>query len=116
MVRKVLKSFIYASRGVSYAFNTQINFKVHSLAIIIAIVAGFFADLNTLEWIAIITVIGVVLVAELFNTSIEVLVDLVSPEFNKRAGIVKDLAAGAVFVAALLAVIIGLLIFVPKFI
>jgi diacylglycerol kinase len=115
-MRKILKGFLYAFKGICYAFRTQINFKIHTLAITTVIFAGMIVGLSIPEWIGIIIVMGIVLIAELINTSIEVLVDLVSPGFNKQAGTVKDLSAAAVLLAACLAVIVGLLIFVPKLI
>lgn len=84
------------------------------LIAIVVIAVGFFFGISKLEWLIIILVIGMVISAEIFNTSIEILTDLVSPEENKKAGRVKDLAAGAVLVSAIAAVVLGLLIFLPK--
>jgi len=92
------------------------NFKIHITAIIAVLFTGWYIQLNSSEWLWIILAIGLVLVAELLNTAIELLVDLVSPEFNVQAGKVKDVAAGAVLVAAVISVCIGAIIFLPKFI
>ncbi len=113
-VKKLIKSFSYAFKGLCYAFSTQLNFKIHTFCTIIAVVLGFTLSLSAFEWLWICTAIATVIIVELLNTAIEVLVDLVSPEFNVKAGIIKDVSAGAVVIAALFAVIIGLLIFVPK--
>ena len=113
-MKKFLKGFEYAYQGIKYAFSTQINFKFHSITSLVVIITGFYFNLNRSEWIWISTAIGLVLVAELFNTALEVLVDLVSPEFNPKAGIIKDLASAAVLLTAALSVIIGLFIFLPK--
>ena len=92
------------------------NFKIHLLAIMAVLLAGWYVQLAIADWLWIILAVGLVLVAELLNTAIEVLVDLVSPEYNAMAGKVKDIAAGAVLVAALISVCIGAVIFIPKFI
>ena len=78
------------------------------------LVAGFLLDLSRDEWFWIILCITMVVGAEMINTAVEVLTDLVSPEFNKQAGKVKDLAAGAVLLAAMAAAIVGSWIFLPK--
>jgi diacylglycerol kinase len=115
-MRKIMNSFLFAFNGLAYAFRTQLNFKIHCCFAIIVVFLGVFVKLNTSEWLWISLAIALVLVLELLNTAIEVLVDLVSPERNDKAGAIKDLAAAAVVVASLLALAIGLFIFVPKFI
>lgn len=92
------------------------NFKIHLTAIIAVLLAGWYVQLTTADWLWIILAVGLVLVAELLNTAIELLVDLVSPGYNAQAGKVKDVAAGAVLVAAVISVCIGAVIFIPKFI
>ena len=77
---------------------------------------GCYTKLNSTEWLWISLAIALVIVLELLNTAIEVLVDLVCPEQNPKAGAIKDLAAAAVLVASLFAVTVGLFIFVPKFV
>ena len=115
-MRRLIKSFGYALAGIVYTVKTQMNFKIHLTAILAVLLTGWYVQLNPAEWLWIILAIGLVLVAELLNTAIEVLVDLVSPEFNTQAGKVKDIAAGAVLVAAVISVCIGSIIFIPKFI
>lgn len=111
---KFLKGFTFAFQGIKHAFATQINFKFHTFSAAGIISAGFYFDLNGSEWLWIVAAITFVLVAELFNTALELLVDLVSPGYNKAAGIVKDLASAAVLLAAVFAVIVALIIFTPK--
>ena len=111
-----LKSFGYAINGLRYSIRTQHNILIHIILAIIAITLGFLLKINSFEWIAIIIVIGLVISAEIFNTSIEELVNLVSPHKNEKAGIIKDLAAGAVLILAITAFITGLIIFLPKII
>ncbi|MEJ2882783.1 diacylglycerol kinase family protein [Pedobacter sp. GR22-6] len=114
-MRRLIKSFGYAFSGSAYAFGTQLNFKIHCLALVLVTTLGWYLDLTLQEWLWIAGVSGMVIVAELFNTAIEVLVDLVSPSYNEKAKIVKDVSAAAVLVAALTAVVVGLIIFLPKF-
>jgi len=109
-----LRSFVYAYNGIKYTFVSQHNFLIHIALTILAILLGYFLNISNIEWIAIIIVIGIVLSAEIFNSSIEELVNLISPEKNIRAGIIKDLAAGAVLISAIAAFIIGAIIFLPK--
>jgi undecaprenol kinase/diacylglycerol kinase (ATP) len=115
-MNKFLSGFKYAFNGLKYAFNTQINFKVHTFTIIIVVVLGLAFRLDIQEWLWLVAAIGIVLITELINTSIEVLVDLISPEFNIKAGIIKDISAGAVLIAAICACAIGILVFIPKII
>lgn len=109
-----MKRFKYAFRGILFAFKTQINFRIHIIVAILVICAGFFFKIKPMEWLSIIIAISLVLAAELFNTAIETLVDLVSPDYNERAGLIKDVAAGAVLIAALASIIIGIIVFLPK--
>jgi len=114
--RQRLRSFRYASRGISFMVKTQHNFWIHLAIAVLVIIAGFFFCISLTEWALVIFAIGLVLSAEAFNSAIEQLTDLISPDINPRAGRVKDLAAGAVLLTAVVAALIGLLIFVPKFI
>jgi diacylglycerol kinase len=109
-----LKSFLYAFNGLVYAFKSQLNFKVHCVAAVIVILTGAYLGLSNTEWALIAVAIGLVIVVELVNTAIEVLVDLVSPGQHPKAGAIKDIAAAAVLIAAVVALAIGLLIFIPK--
>lgn len=113
-MKKFFKGFIYAWQGVRYAFSTQINFKFHTFSAIVIIALGCFFNLSLIEWLWISAAIVLVVVAELFNTALEVLVDLVSPEYNKKAGLVKDVSSAAVLLTAVLSAIIGICIFLPK--
>lgn len=115
-MRRLVKSFGYALSGIAYTTKTQMNFRIHLAAIILVVVFGWYLKLSSADWLWIVLAIGLVLVAELLNTAIELLVDLVSPDFNIQAGRVKDVAAGAVIVAALISVVIGAIIFIPKLI
>lgn len=113
-MRRFIKSFGYALSGISFTARTQLNFRIHMLAILTVTIAGRVLGLHQQEWLWVIVAIGLVLVTELLNTAIEVLVDLVSPGYSEQAGRVKDISAGAVLIAAGIAVVIGMIIFLPK--
>jgi diacylglycerol kinase len=115
-ISRRIKSFGYAIKGIFIAFKTQHNIWIHSLAIIVVLTAGFIFKLDALEWCLVVLAIGLVLVSEMINTAIEWLVDLVSPEYKEKAGLIKDVAAGAVLIAAIISVIIGIIVFLPKII
>lgn len=115
-MRRLVKSFGYALSGIAYTTKTQMNFRIHLAAVILVVLFGWYLKLSSADWLWIVLAIGLVLVAELLNTAIELLVDLVSPDFNIQAGRVKDVAAGAVIVAAIISVVIGAIIFIPKLI
>jgi diacylglycerol kinase len=111
------KSFSFAFHGLKMAFKKgEVNIKIHAIIAITAIIISYLLSISLLEWIVIIACIGIVIAAELFNTAIEKFVDIVSPEWNPKAGIVKDIAAGAVLVLSCMAALIGILIFLPKII
>lgn len=112
-ISKRIESFAFAFRGIFKAFRTEHNLWIQSTIAIVVIFFGFYFQISSSEWLLVILSIGLVLTAELFNTAIEGIVDMVSPEYNKMAGYVKDVAAGAVLVAAIAAAVIGSIIFIP---
>jgi len=114
--KKLINSFKYAIEGIISSFKTERNMKIHVLAMIVVIALGLFFKLNKVEWCFIIIAIASVISAELFNTAIETVVDMVSPERNPKAKLAKDIAAGAVLVVAIGAAIIGFIIFGPQII
>lgn len=111
--KKQLRSFGYAWQGIRCCVGKEQNLSFHLIATVCVVVAGFSLGITRSEWMAIVICIGVVIAAELFNSAIERLVDLVSPQRHPVAGQVKDIAAGAVLVCALAAMVVGLIIFVP---
>ena len=113
-MKKRLQSFGYAGRGIRLVFTSEANMKIHILIAAVVVICGFFFQITIQEWIACILCIGLVFSAEMINTAIENVVDLASPEHHELAGKAKDIAAGAVLICAIISVIIGLLIFVPK--
>lgn len=110
-VVKLLKSFQYAFKGVWQVFVHEQNMRVHVLATIVVLATGAYFNITTTEWCLVVLCIGAVFAAEAFNTAIENLVDLLHPEQHPKAGIVKDIAAGAVLIAAISAAIVGFIIF-----
>ncbi len=113
-LKERLYSFSFAFKGLKFFFTTQHNTWIHTFSTLIVIVLAIYFKISPTEWCLIIFAIGFVFVSELFNSSIELLTDLVSPEFNTKAGLIKDLAAAAVLFSAITALIIGLIIFWPK--
>lgn len=111
--KKQLKSFTYAWKGILTCAGHEQNITFHLVAATVVVVAGFFFNITHTEWMVVMLCIGTVITAELFNSAIERLVDLVSPEWQKIAGEVKDIAAGAVLVTAITAAIVGLIVFLP---
>ncbi|MBI2270379.1 MAG: diacylglycerol kinase family protein [Bacteroidetes bacterium] len=109
-----MHSFKYAFKGLKLLFKTQHNAWIHLSAFVLIVVSGFYFKLNKMEWIAILFAAGFVFTAEIINTSIEFLTDHVSPAKHEQAGKVKDLAAAAVLIAAITALLIGALVFIPK--
>lgn len=112
--KKIIRSFKPAIAGIAAAFRSQLNFKVHALIAIAVLFLSYFLHLSPIEWCIILFCIGSVFVSELINTSLEVTVDIASPHIQDKAGLAKDLAAGAVLVSAIVSAIIGLIIFIPK--
>jgi diacylglycerol kinase (ATP) len=113
---KLIASFGYAIRGIGFMLKTQRNAQIHITAIVIAICLGLILKISPAEWLFIVFVIALVVAAELINTAIENLTDLISPGYHEKAGRVKDLSAGAVLICAIAAAITGFMIFLPKLI
>ncbi len=108
------KSFGFAFKGISTVYKTQPNARIHLVAAIVAISAGFYFNISGTEWLFISVAIGIVWLAEAFNTALEYLTDLASPQFHALAEKAKDSAAAAVLIAAFLALVIAGIIFLPK--
>lgn len=114
--KRLINSFRYAIEGFISSFRTERNMKIHILAMLAVIVLGLILKLNIIEWCICVTIIVLVISAELFNTSIETVVDMISPEKNEKAKLAKDISAAAVLTLAIGAIIIGVIIFTPKII
>lgn len=106
--------FRYAITGLVNVWKSEWNFRFHVIVMVIVLVFGLLFRLSLLEWALIVIVIAMVLSAELLNTSIEKTIDYIKPEIHPIARFIKDAAAGAVLISSICAVIVGLLIFLPK--
>ncbi len=109
-----MKSTTHAWRGIGIIVKTTHNMWVHIFFAILAIFLGFILKISNTEWIAVFFAIAFVIVAEAFNTAIEIDIDLTSPEYHPYARDTKDVAAGAVLLSVLFAAIVGGLVFLPK--
>jgi diacylglycerol kinase (ATP) len=110
------KSFHCAFRGLKLIVKTQHNFWIQLIFSLLVIKIGFYFHISTTEWMFLVLSIGLVLMAEAFNTAFEFDIDLTSPTYHPYARDTKDVAAGAVFITTIMACIIGLIIFLPKII
>jgi diacylglycerol kinase len=110
-----LESFKFALNGLLLLLKNEHNSRIHILAAIIAIVMGIIMKLDHYEWSLLVIVIGAVFLTELLNSSIESLADLIDPEFNELIMRAKDYSAAAVLISAIVAIVVGGLIFIPKF-
>jgi diacylglycerol kinase (ATP) len=115
-IRRRIRSFRDAFRGLWTMLRSQHNAWIHALATGVAVAAGIVSGLSPLQWCAIVLAIGAVWTAEALNTALELLADAASPEPHPLVGKAKDVAAGAVLITALGAVIVALLVFGPRWI
>lgn len=111
---KIVSSFGFAFAGLAYVFRTQRNFRIHIAIALLMSLMGWLLGLSMAEWAVFGVMVVVVLAAEMTNTMVEALVDLVSPGYHPLAKVSKDVAAGVVLLTAIGAVVVGLLIFGPK--
>ena len=110
------KSFAHAFRGLRILLKSTHNSWIYIFFTIIAIGLGFFLKISNIEWILLIFATGLVFITETINTSIEIDINLTSPNYHPYARDTKDVAAGAVLISAVIAIIVGLIIFLPKII
>lgn len=106
-------SFKFAFRGLNSAVRSEPHMRLHVLSALAVVVAGFIFGITRVEWCILVGCMGMVFMAEIFNTAIETLTNLVSPDIHPLAGKTKDLAAGAVLAASITAAIIGTIVFLP---
>ncbi|GGD04548.1 diacylglycerol kinase family protein [Pontibacillus salipaludis] len=112
--KKKLIGFSFAFQGLWEVLKTERNFRIHLSVSAIVVLAGLFFDLAAWEWVAVITIMAMVIILEMINSVIERIMDFLSPEQHPLVGEIKDISAGAVLVAALASVIIACIIFLPK--
>ena len=113
-IKRLGKSFVYAFRGIISAFKTEQNLLVHTIALIINIILMITLKLSIMECAIIVIVITIVFALEMVNTAIEYAIDMAMPQIHPLAKISKDVSSGAVLMASLGAVVVGLLIYLPK--
>lgn len=115
-IKRLRKSFGYAFKGIDDVIKHEPNMKIHVVVAILVVIMAFILKVSIIEWIILLLLIGAVLAAETINTTIENLVDMYTKEYDEKAKIVKDTAAGTVLILAITSAIIGLIIFIPKII
>lgn len=108
------KSFGYAFEGIFTGIKKERNMKIHCMAMVLVIIAGIILRLPAYKWCICLILFGLIMALELVNTAVEAVVDLVTEERKPLAKIAKDTAAGAVLIAAVMAAITGLILFVPE--
>ncbi len=111
-----IKAFKYAAKGFWILITSENSIIAQVIIGLIVTIFGFIMNISATEWLFQVLAIALILVAESLNTGIEKLADFVHPEYHKEIGRIKDISAGAAFFAAIFAVIIGLIIYIPKFI
>ncbi|GAA4801196.1 hypothetical protein GCM10023231_32440 [Olivibacter ginsenosidimutans] len=109
-----LRALRAAWQGISIAFKTEKNFRIHSFSAILVLIFGVWLNISSMEWLWILLSITLVMAAELLNTAIEAVTNLCSPAYHELAKKAKDTAAAAVLVIAIFALICGMIIFLPK--
>jgi len=110
-LRRTLYSFRHAGRGLAWALSSQANLRVHFVAAAVVLIAALVLRFSVIEFVGLVLCFTVVVAAELFNTTLEVLIDYAWPEHHPMIGRAKDVAAAAVLVAAAGAAIVGILLF-----
>ncbi|WP_338359369.1 diacylglycerol kinase family protein [Yeosuana marina] len=111
-----LKSIGFAFKGVVCLLKTETNIKIQIAISVFVTAMGFYFNISNIEWMLQFLVIGLVMGMEGINTAIEKMADFIHPEKHSKIGLIKDIAAGAVFITSLSAIIIGLIIYIPKII
>ncbi len=109
-----IKSITFAFKGAIYLIRTEASIQVQFVIAILVTGLGLYFNISKIEWFVQILAIGLVLSIEGVNTAIEALADFIHPEHNNKIGLIKDISAGAVFIASFFAIIVGLIIYIPK--
>ena len=109
-----MPGFKYAYDGLKVVWLSEINFRIHVFISMFVFCLGLILKLNTIEWIGILLCVGVVIGAEVFNTAIEHLCDLISKEIRPEIKVIKDISAAGVLILAIISTIVGCIIFLPK--
>ncbi|MBT8195772.1 MAG: diacylglycerol kinase family protein [Bacteroidia bacterium] len=113
-VKSRVNSFKYAFEGLSTLFKSEPNALIHLLAVLVVVFFGIFFEINKQEWIIVLLLFALVFISELFNSAIEYLSDIITTDHHPLIKKIKDMAAAAVLISALISLAIGLIIFIPK--
>lgn len=113
-IKRRIQSILNALNGIRILITTEIHFKLQFFIAFIVIFLGVIFEISAIEWMIQCLIITLVLVAEAFNTAIEKMADFVHPNYHKKIGLIKDIAAGSVLITAILAIILGAMIYIPK--
>ena len=114
--KRLVRSFKAAFEGIASTYKKEQNIKIHTIISLIVVLGGFIFKINYIEWLVCLVLIGFVMMAEFFNTSIEYVVDLASPDIHPLAKAAKDTASAGVLMMAIISALIGCVIFIPKII
>jgi diacylglycerol kinase (ATP) len=109
-----IKSVGWAFKGAVMLLKTEVSIQIQFVIAIVVTLAGFYFEISKTEWLFQILCIGLVMSIEAVNTAVEYIADFIHPEYHKKIGFIKDIAAGAVFIASIIAVIIAIIIYYPK--
>lgn len=110
----IYQGFGYAFEGILTCIRKEHNMKMHCVMVVLVMIAGLILGLSVTEWCICLLLCGLIMALEMVNTAVEAVVDLVTEERKPLAKIAKDTAAGAVFIAAIMAAVVGCIIFIPK--
>ena len=113
-IKRRLNGIAFSFKGIKILATTEDSIKAQLFIGLLAIIFGFIFNISLIEWIVQLTIIAVVLVAESLNTAIEKIADFIHPDYHKKIGIIKDVAAGGVGFVAIISFIIGCIIYIPK--
>lgn len=108
-----LKSMVFAVKGAFKLITTEHSVMVQSCLAVCMIIAGFYFEITKAEWLVQTLAIGLVLGVEGLNTAVEKIADFIHPDYHEKIGFIKDIAAGAVFFAAMTAIAVGAIIYIP---
>lgn len=113
-IKRFFKSFSFAAQGIVYGVRKEANLKFHLFVTLITVASGFFFSISKIEWLMVLSAVFGMIALELMNTAVEKTVDLVTKDYHHLAKAAKDTAAGAVLIYAVYAVIVGIIVFLPK--
>jgi len=115
-IKRLYKSFTYAFRGLGKTLKEEQNLQIQSIAGLVVIILGWYFRIEVEEWLILILVIGLVILMEIINSAIERITDVLKPRLDSYVKEIKDIMAAAVMLASVIAIIVGLIIFIPYFI